>query len=65
MEKSIVERAIGSIKECNFNCMPMPEFREKEYRFEDATKKMVADAGYELKWLDTFKGGCWHVIPIE
>lgn len=63
MEKIIVEQAMKAMKEGEFNCMPMPEYRDSTYQFKTATQNMVAEAGYQLKWLNTFKGGCWHVIP--
>lgn len=61
-EKNIVAEAVEAMKGGDFNCMPLPEYRDKEHQFESATLEMVAEAGYRLKWFDTFKGGCWHVI---
>ena len=61
-EKNIVKEAIEAMKGGDFNCMPMPEFRDKEYQFETETLNIVSEAGYRLKWLDTMKGGCWHVV---
>ena len=63
MERNIVKSAINSMKEAKFNCMPMPQYRDKEYKFEKATHDMAAEANCHLEWMDTFKGGCWHVIP--
>jgi len=62
-EKNIVENAINSMKECEFNCMPMPEFRDKYHQFDSDTQKMVSEANCRLEWLNTHKNGCWHVIP--
>ena len=63
MEKSIVKNAIDSMKECGFNCMPITTYRDKAFKFKDTTLKMVEEANCQLKWLDTMKGGCWHIIP--
>lgn len=63
MERTIVKKAIESMKG-GFNCMPIPVYRDPSYQFEAETMEMVSAAGFQLKWLDTFKGGCWHVIPI-
>ena len=65
MEKDIVKAAIKSLKECRFTCMPILEYRERKYEFSEATHKMVAEEGCSLKWMETLKGGCWHVIPLE
>lgn len=63
MERDIVEKAIKSLEGGDFNCMPMVQFREPSYQFETATRNMVAKAGCKLEWKNTFRGGCWHLVP--
>lgn len=60
--KENIGTIIKVMKDGKFNCMPLPEFRDKEY-IDPTIKKAVTEAGFQLKWFDTFKGGCWHVIP--
>lgn len=59
-ERCIVIEALAGIKN---KCTPLPELREKEYVFSSSTLRIVEEAGYQLKWRDTTRGGCWHIMP--
>ena len=64
-ERRLVREAMEAMKNGQFNCMPIPEIRDSKYQFDADTHNMVSEAGCQLKWLDTFKGGCWHVVPLS
>ena len=51
--------AIDLIKKGDFNCIPLSARRGVTFSDEDV--ETVKNAGLQIVWADTFKGGCWHI----
>lgn len=62
MQNIIVERALNSMKEKDSDSVPMTEYAQKGHIFEPEARRMVEEAGCTIKWIDTSKGGCYHIV---
>lgn len=47
----------------DFNCMTIPEAK-RGITVSDEAIEALKEAGMQLIWADTFKGGCWHVDVV-
>ena len=62
-ERIIILEAIYSARG-DFNSVPIKEFNDSEYQFQKESLELVKQANCKLKWIDTFAGGCWYIVPL-
>ena len=63
MEIKRVKEAIDYLVSTGNDGFPLGDgFRSRDYSFSSEAISLIERSGFTLKWLDTFKGGCWHIV---